>query len=803
MAMRKSLRILGWTLAVLLVVLGLGTLWLHSHIRSSLPQLDGEATVAGLAATVTIDRDAQGVPTIRGANRLDVARATGYVHAQDRFFQMDLIRRQSAGELAELVGSAALGWDRSIRRHRFRSRAITALVAIPEPHREILTAYAEGANAGLASLDAPPFEYLMLRAEPHAWRPEDTILVLFAMYIDLQDDTGRGESAYGVAHDVLPHSFYEFLTPRGTEWDAPMTGEPFAVPATPSPEEVDLRQEPPAVEASKDVAALSAEAAAAEAAVFIGSNNWAVAGMHTPDGTAILANDMHLGHAVPNIWYRAALIYPEGDGERRVVGVSLPGTPVVVAGSNGEVAWGFTNSQGDWTDLVVLETVPGDDDAYLTPEGARPFERHREEIRVHGGDSETLEIVETIWGPVIDEDHQGRQRVLRWVAHDIAGANLGQLDLETASSIEEAMLIANQVGAPAQNFTIAGDDGRIGWTLMGPIPRRFGYQGRLPTSWADGSRGWDGYLTPEEYPRIIDPEGGHVWTANARVASGEDLAKLGYGSYALGARARQIRDDLRALGRVDEKALLGVQLDDRSLFLERWRGLLLAALDEAAVAADPRRHEMRGLVLAWNGRASVDAIGHRLVRGFRGALEKQVFESLTARCKAADERFSFYRISQREGPLWQLLSERPPHLLNRRFRNWDEQILAAVDALLDELGKRGSNLAERTWGERNTVRVRHPLSGALPGFLAGWLDMEARQLPGDSFMPRVQSRGFGASERMVVSPGREETGIFHMPTGQSGHPLSPHYGDGHAAWMAGEATPFLPGETVHALRLTP
>jgi penicillin amidase len=349
---------------------------------------------------------------------------------------------------------------------------------------------------------------------------------------------------------------------------------------------------------------------------------------------------------------------------------------------------------------------------------------------------------------------------------------------------------------------VADETGRIGWTIIGKIPRRVGFDGRTPTSWADGSHRWDGWLAPEEYPRIVNPPSGRIWTANARVVDGGALKVLGNGGYDLGARAWQIREDLMKLERATPRDLLAVQLDDRALLLERWRGLLLRALSPAAVQGHSGRVEMRRLVEStWTGEASVGSASYRIVRAFRALLEEEVFASITGQGAVAEED-RFGPSAQFEGALWKIATERPPNLLDPRYKSWDEEILAAVDATLKDFNRQGGALADRTWGERNTIRIQHPLSLAVPA-LGRWLDVPARQLPGDSNMPRVQGPAFGASERMVVSPGHEETGIFHMPGGQSAHPLSPYYQKGIEAWEEGKATPFLPGPPVHRLRLAP
>ena len=647
------------------------------------------------------------------------------------------------------------------------------------------------------------------------------------MYLTLQADLPEQESTLGLMHDVLPPALFEFLAPKGTEWDAPLAGEPFAQPAVPGPELVDLRRAASRASPSAAAATVGVRTAAFDEAVagwlrsvgaapaapgeeppHLGSNNWAVGGAHTKDGSALVANDMHLGLAVPNTWYRASLVYQVEGGERRVTGVTLPGLANMVVGSNGRVAWGYTNSEGDWVDLVVLEPEPNDTDAYRTPQGSQRFERATETIRVRGGAEEKLEVLKTIWGPVVDKDHAGRRRALAWVALRVGGLNAALVRMESAGSLAEAQAIAPACGMPNQNLTAGDADGHVGWTIIGRIPRRFGHDGRLPASWADGTSGWDGWLSGDEYPRVVDPPSGRIWTANARVADGENLAKVGFGGYALGARQRQIRDALLATEEATEADMLRVQLDDRALFLGRWQALLLDVLTPSVLEGHPSRAEARRLVENWGGRAAIGSVGYRVVRGFRGRVAALVFTPLLAPCRAKVAGFDLLATRggrghrQWEGPLWALVSQKPAHLLDARFASWDELLVAALDEVVEELTKDGAKLAERTWGQRNSTLIQHPLSRAVPA-LARLLDMPRQALPGDADMPRVQSPGAGASERFAVSPGREERGYFHMPTGQSGHPRSPHYADGHAAWARGDATGFLPGPAVETLRLLP
>jgi penicillin amidase len=797
--MRKSVKRVflaaGLTAAAVLLLACGGFLWLVAELRASLPLLDGELKIAGLEAEVVIERDEIGIPTIRAANRLDLARATGFLHAQERFFQMDLMRRQAAGELAALVGEPAVELDRANRLHRFRARADAASQRLSGRHREIIEAYTAGINAGLQALGSAPPEYLALRAEPAPWHDEDSMLVLMSMYLLLQGGSGWRESYLGMMSDLLPPELFEFLTPGGTEWDAPLTGGPLPEPAMPGSASINLR--------TVDFIRSSSFGAVPQESLA-GSNSWAVAGWRTANGEALLANDIHLPLSMPNIWYRCSFEWTEESTAMRTAGITLPGAPALISGSNGRLAWGYTTSPGDVSDLVVIETDPEDGDRYLTPDGYRPFERHLETIEVKGGEEVEYEVRSTIWGPVIDSDYRGRQRALRWVAHDPEAADMDLLELESAESLEEAIAISQRCGIPMQNIVFADDGGRIGWTLIGMLPRRVGHDGRLPSSWADGSRRWEGWLEPAEYPAVIDPESGLIWSANNRIVDGEWLERVGDGGYDLGARAGQIRDDLLALEEATVGEMLAIQLDDRALFLERWRELLLSCLTDDAIAGDARRGSLRQLIEEnWTGSASVDSSAYRMVRAFRLLLAERVFDAILAPWIDEEGRSRYLRVAQWEGPLWRLVSEKPPHLLDPRFDSWDEQLLEAVDALFEFFSiEQGSDLAEKTWGQRNTVRITHPLSRAVPQ-LARWLDIDPMALPGDSNMPRVQSPSFGASDRMVVSPGLEEEGILHMPGGQSGHFLSPFYRKGHEDWVEGRPAPLLPGLPAHILTLLP
>ncbi|MEP6782028.1 MAG: penicillin acylase family protein, partial [Acidobacteriota bacterium] len=526
-------------------------------------------------------------------------------------------------------------------------------------------------------------------------------------------------------------------------------------------------------------------------------------GAHSASGAAILANDMHLSIAVPIIWYRASMVFPdpvEPSTNAHVTGVTLPGVPGLVVGSNGHVAWGFTNTGGDWSDLVRIDRDAHDDTKYLTPDGPKAFEIINETIAAKGAAAKTFAIRSTIWGPIVWKDARGREYAQHWVAHDAQALASDITKPERARSVDDLIAAVSGLGIPNQNVTMADTSGRIAWTIGGVMPKRVGHDGMTPESWADGSNRWDGYVSPSDFPHIVDPESGRIWTANAPVVSGAQLAMVGEGGFADGIRARLIRDRLMAIPKATPQDMLGIQLEDRALFLQRWRQLLL---DTIGTSASASQKQFRDLIdTKWTGRASPDSVGYRLVKEFRLLFVRRVMTSLTAPALAVDPGFDYTRLLRGEGPVWQILAERPMHLLDPKYRTWDEAILDAVDGTIAQLTAGGKTLAERTWGEANRAEIRHPLSTAIPWF-GNYLNMPGDPLPGDIYTPRASTPRTGPSERMAVSPGRESEGILELPTGQSGHPLSPHYGDQYRAWLNGEPTPFLPGPAVSTLTLTP
>ena len=784
----KALRWLRWTLTVILAIAVLAFCAAWWAMSRSLPAIDGTLPAPGLAHEATIDRDARGIPVISAPTRVDLAYATGYAHAQDRFFQMDLSRRLAAGELSEIFGKIVLKTDIRTRRFGFRAVARRVVETTPAGERAVLEAYTRGVNAGLAGLRARPWEYLLLRAQPRAWVPEDSILVVHSMWWQLQYGTITAEierrrlerAAAAKSDAAAAHALIAFVYAGHSEWDTPnYSGEPCASCGS------GVQPWPALLKFDGPIASASDEPK------LPGSNGWAVAGVHSQTGAALVANDMHLDVGVPAVWYPARLRVT-GAEALDITGVTLPGTPAVAAGSNGHIAWGFTNSYGDFSDVRWGKCTSADDRV------------RSEKIAVNGAADAVVEFRDVGRGVVLDGDEyaddvkSGDCLQVGWLAMDPRATNFGLLGLERAQSIDAALGLAPTVGIPGQNMVMGDAMGRIAWTLLGRVPRNSG---------PDRLFGSVEFRDTGDHPRIVDPPVGRVWTANQRVVDGaleevvgDDEVDVGAGGYDLGARARQIRDDLLQLSHPATPAdMLKIQTDDRALFLARWHDALLQLLDEAATRESAPRRELRALLADWKPEASSDAVGYRLVRAFRTEVEDALWNSLSSGLSGEP---ALRRPGQFEAAAWRLVSERPAQIAPPGGGDWRAFLLARVDGTLAELGKSCASLAKCSWGARRPVAIRHPLSRAVP-LLSGLLDMPTRELPGDHHMPRVQDGAFGASERFAVSPGHEAEGYLELPGGPSGHPLSPFYRSGFDDWVAGRPTPFLPGPAAHKLTLQP
>lgn len=763
-------------------------------VRASLPPLDGRTQLVGLHEPVVVSSDAYGIPTIAADSREDAVRALGFVQARDRLFQMDLLRRSGAGRLAEVLGEAVKETDIRQRGLGFGPTAKAIVARLPREQRMLLEAYVEGVNAYLAQMRTPPFEFLLLGYRPDRWEAEDSLLIVLGVF-QMLSGTDEEERAKTVMKRTLPPDVVVFLVPETDPYTEAVLGKAeIGTGSSAIPVQALAALRRPVASSSMSKAAL-----VRERRTGLGSNGWVVHGTKTADGRSLLANDMHLDVTVPNIWHRVQLRY----GSVELAGVAVPGIPVVIAGTNGAVAWGVTNVEGDFLDLVPVEVNPVDPGSYRAPDGWRTFTVRRETIKVKDGQDVTTEFKDTIWGPLSEQPLLDQPVAVHWTALDPQAVDLGQLDMDRVQSVGEAIAVMTHSGGPANNVLLADREGHIAWTYTGKIPVRRGFDGSSSVSWTDGRTGWTGYVTPEALPTITDPPSGFVVSANHRMLGRDYPYVIGH-SFANGYRAFRISQRLEAMTNIRERDLLDLQLDSAGQFYEFYRRLAQDLLTDSVVAANPSLAAARRVLEAWNGKADADSLGFGLIVRFRDILTRSVFSPFLSSCRERDARFVL--TGDLDTPLRRLLAVQPPELNPdpERFPGWPEFLVGAVEDSVRELEAEFPSVAlsELTWGQINRANFSHPLAEALPG-LSRLLNMSDGPLPGCGQCVRVMNDGLAASQRLVVSPGHPDAGILHMPGGQSGHPFSPHYRDQHPYWSKGLPLPLLAGNTLHTLTLVP
>jgi penicillin amidase len=760
-----------------------------------LPAEEGMRELAGLRAAVEVEFDALGIAHIAAGNSADAFHALGFVTARDRLFQMDLLRRGAAGRLSEIFGEPVLEEDRWNRVMGFEQLASAILSRLPATQRQQLEAYAAGVNQAMSDSRMFPVEFTLLHYSPESWRPEDSVLVMLAMQA-LLSWTGDQERAATVMRQALPPSVVDFLTPENDCYNevlAPRNPQRCVSNAVPAASLSAVLKE---AEATGD----SGAGTAVRTPSLRGSNGWVAGRPKTRDGRAILANDMHLELAVPNIWYRAELRYPGVS----VSGFTLPGIPLVVAGSNGHLAWGLTSIEGDFVDLVMVEQDPGDENRYRALDSALMYGTRSETIHVRGGTDETLKVRTTIWGPVLPMPLLGRPVAVHWTALDPQTTDLGLADLSQVKTVPEAIDLLHRAGGPPLNVLLADSLGNIGWTYMGKIPKRFGMNGLFSESWADGRKGWDGYIPPDEVPSIVNPPEGFLVNANQRMPDAAVPAVIGH-DFSGGYRAWRITERLKALTHISERDMLDVQLDTMSDVYRYYQTAALRALKDGDHLGRFSTAELRRYVSAWDGKAETSSLGIALLVEFREQLVEAVLAPLLAKCREIDPAFT-YSWSSVDIPVQRIIDSGRPELLpgRHKFHDWDEFLRAVLLRSVEKLvqGEGTESVARSTWGEVSKAEIHHPLAG-MNELLNSLLDMPRVPLAGCVYCVRLADGKYGASERLVVAPGHEGEGIAQMPGGQSGQPGSRHYSDQQETWLEGLPAPFLETSFVHKLTLKP
>lgn len=797
--------------AVVLVVLALAAaVFAVRSVRRPWPRVDGEVTVPGLDAPVEVVRDRWGVPHLWAETEHDLLFAQGYVHAQDRLWQMEFNRLVASGRLASLLGAPLVETDRYLRTLGLRRAAEADWDRAGAGTRRMLEAYAAGVNHFLEThADRLPLELTILSHRPDPWTPVDSLawgkLMAFNLSLNHQYEILRGRLAAAVGAEGV-----EQLFPPYPE-DGPVivtTPDPVVAPAA----------DGEAAAAGRLLERVLASVPGG-AGVAWGSNSWVVHGSRTASGRPILANDTHLGLQMPSTWYENGL---HGAG-LDVVGFSFPGLPLVVIGQNRRIAWGITNMCSDVQDLY-LERLDDPDvpRRYRHGEEWRELERIPETLEVKGGEPVTFEVLATHRGPLIHEvvDHLDEPTSLAWTALGSGSRLLDALDaLDRAGDWASFRAALADWEAPSVNFTYAGADGDIGYQGTGRVPVRTpGDEGLAPKPGWTGELDWRGFIPFDELPRAHDPPAGYIVTANNRTA-GDDyphhIARDMADPYRA-ARIHQVLDRSLADGeRVDLADVRALQADVLSIPAR--------ALAERLAAVEPegeRQARALELLRSWDGRATADSPAAGLYQVWFYFLWPALYEDELGEELAADYR----QLGISQVPVLLELMERPdsPWFDDRRTPETEDRdaiLRRALDDALDWLAEHaGEEPAAWRWGALHTMTFAHaPFGSSGIGPVERLFNSDTVPVGGDVFtvnegMPdlaRPFRMIFGPSQRFIADlsdPGRS---LAVNSTGQSGHLFHRHREDQVPLWAEVDYRPVLPDRAAvdeHAegtLRLVP
>src|SRR5229473_1840796 len=834
-APRRGRRI-GRVLASLLIVtlfaaLG-GLAWLYSMARSVLPQLDGTAKISGLSARVTVSRDGHGVPTIDAASFEDLFFAQGYVTAQDRLWQMDVMRRFAAGEISEILGADFLKHDREQRILELRVAAQKALEVSSAQNRAHFEAYARGVNAYVAShRDRLPIEFRILRYSPRPWAPEDSTLIAAQMVKDLNHYPYRDALDREKILAKLGPELTADLYVNSSWHDRPPTVARFSLEQDTGNEDEERHKRSPVSSSVAQQTATPAfhdlvgaglandgfaraleqdsEALDADTRMVVGSNNWVVSGAHTVSGKPLLSNDMHLGHQMPNLWYEAHLrCSTSGCGNFDAAGVTLPGLPYVIVGHNQRIAWGLTNV-GPTVEDVYIETF-NPDGQYLTPAGWKSPEHRHEVIHVKGKPDVVLDVALTRHGPIITDlvPGESRQLALRWTLYE--GTHDPFFEVDSAQNWEQFRRAFSAFDAPGQNVVFADVDGNIGYQATGKIPIRASGDGSLPENGSDDIHEWTGYIPFDKLPSTYNPSSGIIATANGRISPDGYPFSISTGWEAPWRTARIYRV-LESGKKFSASDMLGLQTDIYSdaerFFAERF----VYAVDHAKNSS-LRTKQAAELMRGWDGRMTADSpaptIGYRArVELTRLLLEpklgpaplgpankdpKQVYATLN---------WKTYSWGMQSVWLENILQHQPKRWLPESYSSYDDLLAAAVEAAVSG-PEAPQDLASWHWGAFHPVEIQHPILGRIP-LLQRWTGPGIQPQSGSGYTVKAVSRSHGPSERLTVDLSDLDQSTLNLVTGEAGSFLSPYYLDQWKAWYEGYTfkLPFTQPEVAAAQQL--
>jgi penicillin G amidase len=792
-----ALRILYYAVCLLLAAVIIGLWWLYWIARSPLPQLDGTARVHGVSAKVRVLRDEHGVPTIEAATLDDLFFAQGYVTAQDRLWQMDLMRRAAAGELSEIIGEDAVEMDREERILGLRGAAEAAEKALSARDRAYFEDYARGANAFLEShRNRLSLEFRLLKYQPRPWTPTDSLLVgaRLVKYLNhynyaraIEREKILAKLGPELTADLYVNSSWRDRPP--TDLRRGMAEEPAA--GNGDEDDEDDEEVDPAGETNHLISALTAAGlasagfkAAEDDPFRPGSNNWVVSGQHTVTGKPLLSNDMHLDHQMPNLWFEAHL----KSGDFDVAGVTLPGVPFVFVGHNQRIGWGFTNVGPTVEDDYIEEF--NERGQYKTPAGWRDPERRQEVIHVKGKPDVTLEVVTTRHGPIISELIPGETRkiALRWTLY--GGVGVPFFDVNSATNWDEFRKAFSTLAAGGQNVMYADVDGHIGYQATGRVPIRAAGDGSLPVAGSDDAHEWKGYIPFDELPRVFDPPTGILASANGRIAP--DKYKYSISTeWDAPWRTDRIYRVLESGKKFAPADMLALQMDVSSTYDRFCADKFVYALDHAANISS-RAKQAADILRDWDGRMSADSAAPTIETKSRAELVRLLLEPKLGPAPEGRPRgelsWKSYRWSMSTVWLETVLTKQPARWLPPGYPDYQSLLTAAVENALKRPGM-PADFGEWKWGKNYPVEIKHLVLSRLP-LIARWTGPGVHPLSGSAQTVKAVSRRHGASERATWNFANFDDSTLNIVTGESGIFLSPYYMDQWRAWYGGSTFAF-------------
>jgi penicillin amidase len=764
---RSFLKIFGGVLVASAILVGI--LWLAA--MRARPSLDGQRDVAGLLAATTIDRDSHGIPLITAQSEDDAYFALGYAHAQDRFFQMEMMRRQGQGRLAEIIGRMGVENDVFMRTLGVYRRAEQDFQNLTPQTRRAFERYAAGVNTWLAEGHALPLELSILFFKPEPWRSADSLVWQKLMGLQLSGNWTQELSQAA------------FVAKLGAEKAAALmpdrkAGDPLTIP--------DQAMLYPSLNVENLVAAVGAVIQPTSA-----SNAWVVAGTHTKSGKPIVANDPHLGFQSPSVWYFAGIDTPT----LKLFGATVPGVPFHMLGHNHRVAWGITTPESDTSDLFI-EQPTGDGLSYETPDGPKPFEQRTEVINVRFGDPHTISVRETRHGPVVsdivdaaDTERLGGNRVLALAAALLQPKDRtadGVYAMNRASDAASFVEAIRLFQAPQQNMMFADTGGVIGYYAPGRVPIRKAGDGTVPVEGWTGAFDWHGWIPFEELPHSIAPESGILVNANNRMV-GETYPYLIAAHWHDAYRAARITELLQTNPGADINSTEDMQQDVTSLMAREMLPLLLKLVQPRT----ERHQKLLDLLAAWDSRMDRGRPEPLIFALWMEKLKKRLLEDELGDLfgEFGGTRAEVLRNVLTKDTVW------CDDIRTPAIESCEQQVAGAwSDAMVWLDTQNVSDAADVSWGTYHQATLGHLLFQNFPALRK--LGSPAIASSGDnytinrgSFAPSTARRPFrhfhGATLRAIYDLGDLSRSRFALAGGQSGHITSPNYDDLLLPWRDG------------------